>query len=97
MPQLILPCTAEQKMWGERVGYLGVGGWVEGWEEEGEEAVYREVKKLEERREGCVGMVEQYRVLLGGEDGVGRAVQVIEERLRRKQGGGGGGGGGERG
>ena len=88
VPQLVLPCTEEQRVWGERAAYLGLGAVVgrEGGREGGvEDDVCQALERLEEGREECLKTIKQYAGWLGEEDGVGRAVEVLIEEMMIKK------------
>lgn len=88
VPQLVLPCTEEQRVWGERVAYLGLGAVVgrEGGSEGGvEEEIYKTLKRLEGGREECLKTIRQYAGWLGEENGVGRAIEVLIAVMKKKE------------
>ncbi|GAB5029835.1 glycosyl transferase [Nannochloropsis oceanica] len=88
VPQLVLQCTEEQRVWGERVAYLGIGAVMgrEGEQDGGiEEAVYQALKGLERGREICLKTIRRYAGWLREEDGVGRAVEVLMEEMSRRR------------
>lgn len=95
-PQLVVPCTEEQAMWGAVVAYKGMG-LAEGLSlRRGEEgggvstaaagaALAAALARLLDEEDAMRAAAAQVRAAMAGEDGVGTAVRVLEEMIDDEQ------------
>lgn len=96
-PQLVVPCTDEQAMWGETVQYKGMGLTVglsllrggEGGAATGSTmaaALAPALARLLDEEEAAKmrGATAQCRAAMAGEDGVDRAVRMLEKMIEKR-------------